>query len=665
MATNVAAASVSRIYGVASVVVAALLLWFAIWTATVSPLVLIGVRYAVVPWLLASTTMLTALAAILFGRSALARYADVDLSPSSPAAARRRAWPPIAAVAAGMLLILIAHRLSSVGLLLVAITLIAVGCHRLAPRLAPLPPLASGRSLAIGIGIVLAVCAALYFFGSRPDWDDANYINLATGAQRTAGTVFSLDTMVGDGPHPIHLPTYKLQTFELLGAALSSVTGLAPIVALHLLMPVPQLVLIALTFALLLVPLAGRDWIAAALFAIGLAYVNTDTYGTWGIHGIPRLFEGKGALVTAVIPLVCGLTGRYILHRRPIDLAGLGICHVCAVGLSANGVYLTPAASGFVALAFVAADPRAHWRAAAMLIPTLIYPAAMALVIAVGHLSLPSEVIGATDPNQQLLFVLGYHLTGVLLLVLLALAGLTASGAAARRAAAIYVPLALSIVLNPVGWTLASLATGNLGFRIIWAIPGPMIGGLLLARLGRWLTAGRGAGTSLLAAASIVIGIAVNRATPADFRIAWGIPGLKVAHAQYEAARQLAALAPPGCDLLAPEDVAVWAAGMPGSPHLAVVRRLYLAHYRFTEPAPELAIRWQLLGLMDGTPSSAPLPSKALLARNHIELGMIAADPGNPALARIGRFASGLGLSGPARTLAGTWYWRGACGARN
>src|ERR1700676_2063974 len=124
-----------------------------------------------------------------------------------------------------------------------------------------------------------------------------------------------------------------------------------------------------------LAPVAGRNWFVAALLWISFLFLNETTLPSWGAHGIVRLFEGKAFLVTALVPVIATLTVRWFHYGERIDLVALGIANVCAIGLSANGLYGGPLASAFVAAAFVASAPLSQvvWRRAVGLLATISY----------------------------------------------------------------------------------------------------------------------------------------------------------------------------------------------------------------------------------------------------------------------------------------------------
>ena len=74
---------------------------------------------------------------------------------------------------------------------------------------------------------------------------------------------------------------------------------------------------------LTLVPLAGHDWLAAALLWTAFLFLNETTSGSWGYHGIVRLFQGKAFVITALVPLLAALTVHWIRKGQALDLLSL------------------------------------------------------------------------------------------------------------------------------------------------------------------------------------------------------------------------------------------------------------------------------------------------------------------------------------------------------
>src|ERR1700675_1552886 len=214
--------------GHAATIVGIALVWFAIWTVACNALVLSGFHYPAFLWALLATTILASIIASCF-YARIARIYTSDFFETEPQLARPFSPRLAAALAIAAIIAFWTQRTNSPVPYVGGTTLIAL----LMWRSEQTERLLRGPSAMGAVGgrlsLLILVLLAIYYFSHRADADDAKYINLAIGAQRTTGGVFQFDTMLGDGPGAIHLPTYKFHSFELLGAVISSVTGLEPI----------------------------------------------------------------------------------------------------------------------------------------------------------------------------------------------------------------------------------------------------------------------------------------------------------------------------------------------------------------------------------------------------------------------------------------------------
>jgi hypothetical protein len=586
------------------------LIWFSVWTLLVNASVLAQAHFPVLPWCLLATTIIS----LGIARIWLPKLvADYRFDPRSEVSASTSIWKTVALLIIAGAGALAAHVTSSSAVLIVAT--IMTSCVAYASTSSSPPgdeePV---RAVTRDFIVLCLVLLCLYYFGNKPDGDDANYLNMAAKAPLTHGYIFQYDTMVGDGPHPIHLPTYRLQTYELLGGTLAFLTGLEPIVIFHILLPILTIALLACVLALVLIPAVGRRWFAASLIGLGFLYADSGTFTSWGLNGLARFQQGKGPLVVIVPLLAAGLTVHWFKCRQWWDVIGLALLNVCAIGLSANGIYLAPVASAFVTLAFFLANPRLNWAATWRLAPTLTYPAVMAAIVLIDHLGLPSEVTRPQLGFASLRAVVGWHAEGLGLLALMPMLPIVAKQPSTRLASAIYFPAVFLLALNPIGWKLASVATGNLGFRFFWCIPGVFIAGAVSVSLVEQLGLAFAAWIPrTIGALVLVAGVLWNEFTAGpDQRIHWEEPDLRVPRADYDAAEQLSAETPVGCEALVPTRYASWMSGLAHGPYLVAVSSLYLTHYRFSEPPDELAARWELFNLINGNRTDA---GTALFAR--------------------------------------------------
>jgi hypothetical protein len=196
----------------------------------------------------------------------------------------------------------------------------------------------------IGIGILF------YLFSHRFDLDDANFVNLAVGARRFDGPVLDVDTMLGHGPGPIHLPTYRVHSFELLVATLADLLALPTIDVAHIVVPLLFTILFVIAVARIGYESIRNDWIGAFLLLLALQLFAGTTLDGWGIHGLTRFFEGKAEFVTIVVPLLIYYSYRAIRDGRLLDFIMIAVLQISAVGLTANALYGAPLAVGLASL---------------------------------------------------------------------------------------------------------------------------------------------------------------------------------------------------------------------------------------------------------------------------------------------------------------------------
>lgn len=654
-------------YGYLALMLGILLCWYAVWTVACNVLVLAGVHYSVLLWVPILPTVVTAIAAARYGRTIVAHYSAVAerVAPSAGEGA-----PPLrlgmvaAAFAVALVTAQLTQKFQSVPVVLAGAIVVAAILYRATPAdtregVPPAVPEFGWRLVAL-----LLLVYAIYLFGHRFDGDDANFVNLAIGAKHTVGYVYQFDTMLGDGPNLIHLPTYKFHSFELLGAVLSSYSGLEPVYIFHLVLPVLLIPFLVAVLAVALGPSAGPRWLPAAVLWLAFLFFNLISMGGWGLHGVVRLLQGKGFFVSAVLPLIVVLTVRWFKRGERSDLVGLLLANVCAVGFSANGIYGGPVASVMAALPFVLTRPRdgVQWRRLLALAPTFAWPVFAIACILLFGLAYPSEVLTVQSAPKELNFITWYGIGGRIILALLLISGIGLVRAGfGRTAALLYVPLFLVLTMNPLGWAIVVKLTGNLGFRIFWSLPGPvlvaLLGVALLDALRLRSERAQIAAALAILAASIFV---VSRNDIPSQTVSWHSPGLRVDQGQWATTTVIAKQIDPRCHILLPEHYTMLLSMQEGVVKPVAVRHLYMVHYRFTLPQRERILRAQLLRLADGTPIPTTIDAN-LLRREHVPLDAVAADPSAPTFPQVEALAHSLGLSdrgmrGPLRLWANACY---------
>ena len=642
------------------------LIWYSCWTVICNLAVLSGMHYdTVFPQALAVPTLLALVCWRPIANHARRNY-GVEIAPELPGTWHSDFTTALLVALSGLILFIAAMTyLNSVSLAayrtllgpaIIVATSVAVG-FVIARRKALIHTESVNEGWGRFVALVL-IFIVVYYLGHRQDEDESFYLNMVLGAQRSLGSLFLYDTLSGDGPRQIMMPTYRIHTFELLFGTIADLFNVAPIYVSHLLLPLPLIVLIAGIYWLILDGIMGARWFVASLFVPAIMMFNTQHYWAWGLHGFVRLFEGKALLLSAIVPLIAALTVRCLARRDRTDCFALGLAQCCAVGLSANGVFVGPFASGFVALAYLVASPRlAMLRRVFALVPTLLYPILAALAILALGYTQPSEMQDEGEAAVYLFAVTGHGLVGIVLLALLMCFGITTHHTSIHRAAVAYMPAALAVTLNPVSWAAISAFTGMLGFRIFWAVPAPLMIAALITVIFMRIGIRSEVKLVALALAAIIAGGIFNAAvSPPGLRIYWHAPTLKVNREDYNDATLLASMADPRCTVLAPERISLWIATIPNAPYPVFTRRLYLDMYRFTMPTAEREARIRLADMVDKGSPAEP----ADIARLPIAVGTIAVFR-NPDTARsAAQLARSLDM-GPPRVAGNMLVWRRSC----
>ena len=436
-------------------------------------------------------------------------------------------------------------------------------------RGAPGPALSArpaAADTALPVLAVFAVFGALYLWLNVPDSDDSLYVAFAISA-RDAAHVYAADSFFGLPDFPFAKSTYRLESYILLTAALSGLTGLPALNVEHLVTPVFGLLFAAAALTVVARSVAGIRWQVWLAAYIILMLAFSGTYSAFGFHGLPRIFHGKGVLVLAAVPLIIHLSAAAILSGSWRVYALLGLAQAAALGLTANAIYIGPLASAIVGLAFLLlGGARLRLRALA-LAGTILYPAAMGAWLVAFDPPSMSQIQDVGKVGGMFWTVGGSPAGHVLMTAALALGALAALARPGLRLVSLYTLAVLLTVLNPLLWPFwGAHVTGNVNDRLFYAAPL-----LLFIALGfAWAQAR----LPLLAWAPAALALAATLAAPFSMLRNAG-PGeslLRVPAQDIADARLLNGLGRGA--LLAPEPASGWIPTLEGARPVVVARRI-------------------------------------------------------------------------------------------
>jgi len=474
---------------------------------------------------------------------------------------------------------------------------------RTPPALAgPDPPTRRGEAFLWSLGIA---CAVLTLSAHRFDIDDAFYANIAVAAaDAPSRALYSADTLLGIPDLPVHNPAQKVLTLELLNAAVSRLTGLPAILCLHLISAGFAALLIPLCQARLFRQLLPRPpaWIAAVLATTVVLLVAGDTHRSFGNYAFVRLWQGKAIFLTIGLPLIYAYAIRFSASGARADWLRLFAAQVASVGLTSTAIWAAPLAGGLA----LASQFRTDARGLGVFtrgMGACLYPVAVGLAMR----DSVSQAVKAAAENRppgawledSLAKILGTHHFELAALAAIFLLFACVRSDALRRFA-IFVPLgALLTVANPYleEWVRASV-TGPSHWRVVWAIPFPMLLGLLIATplSGDAIGWERRARFAVVAALLLAFAIFVPRSTPLSrpggyftvrprpwtergrfpHHLSFGVPGPKVDPVAHRFATLLANAVPGDARVVAPESVSLWLGTLHHAPSPVSDRFLYM-----------------------------------------------------------------------------------------
>lgn len=414
----------------------------------------------------------------------------------------------------------------------------------------------------------LAIAVVLVLTLNRPDADDAFYVNMAAAvADHPAEPLLCRDTMHYLSDAPIMLPFYRVHSLELLAALCAWITGIPAIGFLHLAFPPLAAWLTLLAYRSLFMQFVPRFWGWASLAACLFLCANGDVHASYGNLSWVRLHQGKGILVTAMIPIMIEATVSFVRSPSGPRALYLAAAQIAAIGMSGSALFVAPLMSLLAAMACFSGPGTFGGRTRALsgVVACCLYPFLMAALVRDG--CSPSENSRAIIPSDlvsdSLRYVFGSGPFAYACAAIMGCGCLLARNRIARRLAIYCTLFAVLIASNP--WLAPAVAKHLLGpdiyWRLYWMLPLPLFAGLffciplerLQVKTAKWI------GCAVYSAA-IFLFLAVlprQRIFDAANQVQVGWPGLKVP-AYYGDIRAINAKLDPADSILMPVELSPW-----------------------------------------------------------------------------------------------------------
>ena len=525
----------------------------------------------------------------------------------------------------------------------------------------PTPHISRPEKFWVGLLGILAACFALTAI--RGDLDDAYYVAVAafTHAHPHAPLLQADPMFDRGGGLPLLFPSYRFSAYEPLGALIAWIFGIPAMDAIYrILPPLAAVATIASTFFCAR-ELNPKRWLVTGSIAIVLLLLLGECHRSFGNFGFVRIFQGKAIFVSALVPLIYGLSFRYMSSKdRPGDLLLLVYAQLAAIGLS-NFAILGAPMVGLVAAISIAPPFNRETikkllRLAATCTVALPYLAWVALQ---SHDALVFSAFDQESAQAVWLNIFGqtqqYLIAGTLLL-----APLLVRDPVLRWRLAAPCFILLAVLLNP--WLAAPISryitSPPVYWRVTWCLPITIYLATAISVIAEKVHASiRGSerifaivtATALLLLTCLAIPYSVTRQ---ENHIEWSFTGRKVDGNDLNVAAQAIHLTGNG-QLLASDEISGVVAMYEQHPPLVNVRSFYIDLLKSSMPFAEYQDRKTLAAWVSGISTPPSDPGKALTA---LDVGTVAA---NTSLAQYADIAALLMKNGfkPAITTGGYAIW--------
>jgi hypothetical protein len=453
--------------------------------------------------------------------------------------------------------------------------------------------------------------AALVLVTHRGTGDHSLYLSFAVSSLDAPELpLLRYDGLHGESGLPLLLTIYRVHTYELLVALLSKLSTCGPAFVYFFVLPAVSGFVLVLAHRHALRELGGER--APLLVGLAASLLVLACWGdgerTYGNLAFASLALGKGVLAAVAVPTICGCAARFSRRRDLRSWALLALSQVAAVGLSGSGLLVGPVSAGLV-LAGACRLAREDARMLASGFAACLYPLAIAVGVGVAG---RGELLSAWAADHILTLgpeaLLGEGWRARLAIFALLSLPLVPTSAARRRLLCGYVLAVMLFVLNPLTPLILDRVARFSRWRILWAVPFPVLIALFAMRLAAVSRSVPGWRLGGVVAALLLAGFAAapgrwvlseaNQVVIRSPALAYKLGG------RYDVAQFLVQTTPPDGLVLAPTSVALWLPTLEGHPRVVAVRSEYLSLIARARGLEEAEERYTLLRVVNGVAGS-------------------------------------------------------------
>jgi hypothetical protein len=416
--------------------------------------------------------------------------------------------------------------------------------------------------------------------------------------------ILSFDGMHRDISMPLLSSIYVVQSYEVLIAVFSELTGISVQVAYYLVLPAVFGALIPIIQWLTLREMFGKE----ALFGVCVAMLALVVWGNgghaYGSYTYDFIFLSKATISAIWAPFLILLCFRLMESASIRTWLQLLLCQATAVCMSSSALILAPLIVGITLVSQIRLRKKIFYRFIVGL-ATTAYPLILGLYIYLAGSSEASQQVmsaassGDTFDGLRMLFGKGPRF--YLGLFAFLAAALVPGETREWRFRFGLVSMIFLFIFSPwSGKLLSDNVAFNMFWRVFWVVPMPLLVGAASVASMRACPPIRAPFSGILLVLLFMTAFA--------FTGEWAVTkknlgriSLKVEEADYSTVKRLIVETTSGDLVLMPERLAFYVPGFHNAPRLLVVREHYLTQWELDRlDSKEIQARLMLLRLVNG-----------------------------------------------------------------
>ncbi len=333
--------------------------------------------------------------------------------------------------------------------------------------------------------LVFFICVAVFLTLclKRPDADDRLYLSVAISVLEYTEVAFKNIPL-------FHKHLHVILPYDLAKSCVTYITGIPILVSYYLIVPVFVSIFVVIVNYQLLKLLIGHDWVIGLMFFFVIMLAWGDVHRTYANFGFVRIFQGKAALVSVVIPAIFLYYLKFVETFNKKYILLLSASMVAGCGFTATGIVVCPLILTILFVSSIVENinfVKEHSLLMLCLVIPVIFGLMMYFYFGIQRSGVHTlqGVQQHTTNLEMIQMVFGDGYRGIFALVCFAISPFFVGTSKVKIVYRNFVVICLILLLLPqTSEVIAQMTYPTLSWRWLWILPIPFSMSVVVGRLG-------------------------------------------------------------------------------------------------------------------------------------------------------------------------------------